>query len=110
MSQLSRAYVEYEEQITYQTFKAQLGNNPLYATLGNHDSLPEAFNSQNDLASTNAFSWNYQLLSSMWQNNSWITASEASYASTHYAAYAHTTAQGLRIISINTDFWYVDNI
>ena len=25
-------------------------------------------------------------------------------------AYAHTTATGLRIISINTDFWYTANI
>jgi len=31
-------------------------------------------------------------------------------ASTHYGAYAHTTKYGLRIISINTDFWYVANI
>jgi sphingomyelin phosphodiesterase len=109
--QLSRAYVEYEEEVTYQVFKARLGSIPIYATLGNHDSLPEAYNSQNSLnPSANAFSWNYNLLSSMWQNDGWITATEASYASTHYGAYAHTTAQGLRIISINTDFWYVDNV
>ena len=92
-----------------------MGNIPVYPTLGNHDSLPEAYNTQNALNpggpnGTNALSWNYQLLSSMWQSDSWINATEASYASTHYGAYAHTTAQGLRIISINTDFWYVDNV
>ena len=110
---LSRAYVEYEEMVTYQTFKAQLGNIPVYPTLGNHDSLPEAFNTQNELNPSNggnAMGWNYKLLSSMWEKNSWITSSEQQYASTHYAAYAHTTESGLRIISINTDFWYVDNI
>lgn len=32
--QLSRAYIEYEETITYQTFKAQMGNIPVYPTLG----------------------------------------------------------------------------
>jgi len=114
-SQLSRAYVEYEETVTFQTFKAMLGNIPVYATLGNHDSLPEAWNTQNILnpgpnASSNALSWNYQLLSSMWANEGWINSTEESYAATHYGAYAHTTASGLRIISINTDFWYVDNI
>ena len=109
--QLSRAYIEYEETVTYQTFKAEMNNTPIYATLGNHDSLPEAYNTQNALNpvpgsnATNALSWNYDLLSSMWQADGWITSSEASYAATHYAAYAHTTAQGLRIISINTDFW-----
>ena len=114
--QLSRAYIEYEETVTYQTFKAQMKDIPVYPTLGNHDSLPEAYNTQNALnpapgnGATNALSWNYDLLSSMWQTDGWITSSETSYAATHYAAYAHTTAQGLRIISINTDFWYTDNV
>jgi sphingomyelin phosphodiesterase len=86
---------------------------PVYATLGNHDSFPEAFNTQNALNSNgsgNAMSWNYDLLSSLWSNASWITTSEQQYASTHYGAYAHTTSSGLRIISLNTDFWYPDNI
>ena len=111
--QLSRAYVEYEEMVTYQTFKAQMGDIPVYPTLGNHDTLPEAFATENVLnpnGSSNAMSWNYELLSKMWSTDSWITADEQKYASTHYAAYAHTTQSGLRIISINTDFWYVDNI
>lgn len=110
--QLSRAYVEYEERVTYETFKAQMNNTPIYATLGNHDTLPEAYNTQNALAngSKNAMSWNYQLLSSLWKREGWITSPEAGYAATHYGAYAHTTAQGLRVISINTDFWYVDNV
>lgn len=95
--------------VTYQTFKAQLGSIPVYATLGNHDSLPEAFNTENVLnpdGSGNALGWNYQLLSSMWANDSWITSAEQQYAAMHYAAYAHTTRSGLRIISLNTDFWY----
>lgn len=111
--QLSRAYVEYEEEVTYRTFKAMLGNSPVYGTLGNHDSLPEAFNTQNVLnppGSNNDFSWNYELQSSLWANFSWINATEAQYAATHYAAYAHTTSAGLRIISLNTDFWYRANI
>ena len=106
--QLSRAYVEYEENVTYAVFKAEMGNVPVYPTLGNHDSLPEAYNTPNNIkpggGAQNAFSWNYDLLSSMWKQDGWITGDEANYASTHYGAYAHTTAEGLRIISINTDF------
>ena len=106
--QLSRAYIEYEEKVTYEVFKAEMGNTPIYATLGNHDSVPEAFNTPNSIrpggGAENAFSWNYDLLSGLWQQYGWITGQEANYASLHYGAFAHTTAQGLRIISINTDF------
>lgn len=89
--QLSKAYIEYEEKLTYSTFKALLGNIPVYGTLGNHDSWPEAFNTENSLnpgASnlTNAFSWNYELQSSLWANYSWINSDEQEYAATHYAA------------------------
>ena len=110
--QLSRDYVEYEERVTYEVFKAEMGPVPIYSTLGNHDSLPEAYNTPNSVAGArnNAFSWNYDLLSSLWLQDGWINAPEANYAATHYGAYAHTTAQGLRIISINTDFWYVENV
>ncbi|KUJ19694.1 uncharacterized protein LY89DRAFT_580202 [Mollisia scopiformis] len=109
--QLSRAYVEYEETVTYQTFKAQMGNSPIYPTLGNHDSLPEAWNTPNSITNqSNIFSWNYELLSSMWEADGWISKTTAQYAATHYGAYATTTSFGLNIISINTDFWYTDNI
>lgn len=70
---------------------------------------PNYFNPTSNLSS-NALGWNYQLLSSMWQTHRWINGTEAQYAATHYGAYAHTTSEGLRIISINTDFWYVDNV
>ncbi|KAI9844047.1 MAG: hypothetical protein M1838_002338 [Thelocarpon superellum] len=111
--QLSRAYVEYEENATYATFKAGLGKIPIYPTLGNHDSLPVAYNTPNNIrgdGKANAMSWNYELLSSLWQQDGWVDGAAASYASKHYGAYAMTTPQGLKIISINTDFWYKDNV
>lgn len=114
--QLSRDYVEYEEQITFETFKAQMGNSPIYPTLGNHDSLPEAYTSPNSISDgdsngrSNLFSWNYELLANMWSSDGWISRSDASYASTHYGAYATVTSSNLKIISINTDFWYTANI
>lgn len=112
--QLSREYITYNERQTYETFHAHMPDVPVYATLGNHDNLPEAYNTPNNINdgtnNTNAMSWDYDLLSSLWSGYGWITDTEASYARTHYGAYAHTTKQGLRIISINTDFWYNDNV
>jgi sphingomyelin phosphodiesterase len=109
--QLSRAYVEYEEMVTYQTFKAQMGNSPIYPTLGNHDSLPQGWNTPNSITNqSNIFSWDYEFLSSMWEADGWISNSAAQYTATHYGAYATTTSFGLKIISLNTDFWYTSNI
>lgn len=38
---------------------------PVYPTLGNHDSYPQAYNTPNNInggnGSTNAFSWNYNV-------------------------------------------------
>jgi hypothetical protein len=55
-------------------------------------------------------SWNYELLSGLWKDNGWINESTENYAATHYGAYAYTTPQGLKIVSLNTDFWLGDNI
>ncbi|KAK6382352.1 hypothetical protein LTS17_004239 [Exophiala oligosperma] len=113
---LSQDYVTYEEEITYLVFKKMLGSTPVYAALGNHDTLPVSFNTQHNMnsdpknSSSNVYQWNYDLVSSLWMEHSWLNDSEASFARTHYGAYATTTAQGLRIISLNSDFWYKANI
>lgn len=39
IDQLCRVYVEYVETVTYQVFKAQMGNGAIYPTLGNHACL-----------------------------------------------------------------------
>ncbi|KZF23874.1 Metallo-dependent phosphatase [Xylona heveae TC161] len=113
--ELSRALVKYEEKTAYETFKSWLSG-PLYSTLGNHDSLPQALLTPNDLRGnqSNEFSWHYSFLASLWKNEGWIESSAAHYAKTHYAAYATITPQGLKVISINTNVWYTsqypDNI
>ncbi|KAK5451412.1 hypothetical protein LTS15_008176 [Exophiala xenobiotica] len=113
---LSSEYVAYEEEITFQVFKRMLGETPVYAALGNHDTLPVGFNTQHSMnpdptnSSSNIHQWNYDLVSSLWSEHSWLNDSEADFARTHYGAYATTTAQGLRVISLNSDFWYKANI
>jgi len=81
--------------------------------LGNHDSAPQAWASPNTLLGNNVpneFSWNYNLLSGLWNSFGWVDGPTAQYAATHYGAYAYVTSEGLKIISLNTDFWYTANI
>jgi hypothetical protein len=46
----------------------------------------------------------------MWQQLGWVDADTAAYANTHYASYSYVTPEGLKIVSLNTDFWYTANI
>ncbi|EHY57878.1 Sphingomyelin phosphodiesterase 2 [Exophiala dermatitidis] len=115
--ELSHAYVSYEEEVAYRVFKKMLGDDmPIYPVLGNHETLPVGFNTPHSMnpdphnTSSNILQWNYDLVSSLWSKHSWLNDTEADFARTHYGAYATTTAQGLRIIALNSDFWYRDNI
>ncbi|EXJ64067.1 hypothetical protein A1O7_00403 [Cladophialophora yegresii CBS 114405] len=114
---LSQDYVSYEEEVTFKVFKRMLGDNiPIYAALGNHDTLPVGFNTPHAMdpdatnSSSNIMQWNYDLVSTLWSSHSWLNDTEAEFARTHYGAYATTTSQGLRVISLNSDFWYKENI
>ncbi|KAK5045799.1 hypothetical protein LTR84_008892 [Exophiala bonariae] len=113
---LSMPYVSYSEETAYHIFKQYLGDTPVYATLGNHETIHKDFVPQHVLnpdptnTSTNALAWNYDLLSSLWEKNEWLNTTEAAWAKTHYGVYATTTAQGLRVISLNSDFWYRVNV
>ncbi|KAL8947285.1 MAG: hypothetical protein Q9222_006413 [Ikaeria aurantiellina] len=109
-NQLSRAYVEYAEYSIYDMFKAYIGS-PVFAVLGNHDSNPEAIDapySEPD-GLGQQFSWNYDHVAGLWQQNGWLNASTADEARVHYGAYSIKNQYGLRIITLNTDFWYKSN-
>ena len=111
--QLSQAYQKYEEYNTFMTFKAQFGGIPLYPTLGNHDSFPSDQNTPFWWEQNNAvdpFQWEYDFYSQLWSQNGWINGSAAAEAQKHYGAYSAITPQGLKIISLNTDFWYVGTL
>ncbi|KAJ3502823.1 hypothetical protein NLJ89_g8715 [Agrocybe chaxingu] len=114
-NQLSRRYVEYTESIIYDLFKRMLGSGPVYAALGNHDSynqwslfLQDAPRSLGG-ALAQQFSWNYDHVASLWEHEQWLPHSTVQLARYHYSAYMTRRGDGLRIISLNTDFWYRAN-
>ncbi|KAI4138975.1 MAG: hypothetical protein L6R39_006524 [Caloplaca ligustica] len=109
-NQLSRAYVEYTEYSIYDMFKSYIGS-PVFAALGNHDSNPEAIDAPHSEPDGlgQQFSWNYDHVARLWQHNGWIDATGADEARLHYGAYSVKNQYGLRIITLNTDFWYKSN-
>ena len=110
-NQLSRAYTEYAEVSVYGLFKEYIGS-PVFPVLGNHDSNPEAIDAPHSFPGPlgkEQFSWNYEHVASLWQHNGWINSTTANEARLHYGAYSVLNQYGLRIITLNTDFWYRSN-
>ena len=112
-NQLSQNYTSYAETVIYGLLKAYISSGPIFPVLGNHDTDPEAIDSPHSLPGPlgQQQSWNYQHVSRLWQHNDWITPAAAAQARTHYAAYSihHPVYTKLRIITLNTDFWYHSN-
>lgn len=112
-NQLSRNYTEYAEYSIYYMFKHYIPSGPIFPVLGNHDSNPEAIDAPHSLPGVlgQQQSWNYHHVSALWQHNGWITPQAAAQARMHYAAYSinHPKYPKLRIITLNTDFWYKSN-
>lgn len=109
-NQLSREYVEYAEYSVYELFKEYIGS-PVFPVLGNHDTNPEAIDAPHSEPDGlgQQLSWNYDHVSALWMHNGWIDAATAQQARLHYAAYSIKNHYGLRIITLNTDFWYRSN-
>ncbi|RAL59825.1 hypothetical protein DID88_000454 [Monilinia fructigena] len=109
-NQMSRAYVEYTETSIFSMFKSYI-KNPIFPVLGNHDSNPENIDGPHSLPGPlgKQFSWNYDHVAGLWQHNGWLSKEDAEEAAIHYAAYSVKTHLGLRIITLNTDFWYRSN-
>ncbi|KAE9370014.1 hypothetical protein N431DRAFT_378070 [Stipitochalara longipes BDJ] len=109
-NQLSRAYVEYAETSVYDMFKSFI-EGPVFPVLGNHDTNPEAIDGPHSMPGPlgKQFSWNYDHVTALWKNNGWIDEATANQSAIHYAAYSVKNQYGLRIITLNTDFWYKSN-
>ncbi|KAF8589271.1 Metallo-dependent phosphatase [Ramaria rubella] len=106
---LSRAYVEYSQSAVYSLFKEYLGGGPVYAALGNHDTWPQAYDAPHSLQPeqlSQQFEWNYEHLADLWRTEGWISEEVAAVSKATYSAYSTVTPHGLKIITMNTDFWY----
>ncbi|KAL5355210.1 Metallo-dependent phosphatase-like protein [Aspergillus floccosus] len=109
-TQIDRAYLAYAETSVTDMLKTYL-TGPVFATLGNHDSSPKNMDAPHGLpgAAGQQYSWNYDYVAGLWQHEGWLDNAAAAAARAHYGGYSVKTSYGLRIISINTDFWYAQN-
>ncbi|SEI30956.1 YALIA101S01e11540g1_1 [Yarrowia lipolytica] len=106
---LSLANVIKSEEDVYYQMKRFLGDLPIYSTFGNHDTFPYAQQAQNASGFLGEFVWNAQLSASLWKDYGWIDEATQAEAVHTYGAFGVTTKRGLRVISMDSNFWYNAN-
>ncbi|KAL9938090.1 hypothetical protein V8E36_002713 [Tilletia maclaganii] len=110
---LSRDLTFYTQQSLFDSMRHFLGpRTPVFAAIGNHDSSPSDAASPHSLPDGRGeqFSWDWGNNARLWEAEGWLSHSEARQAATHYAGYSVSPRKGLRVITVNTDFWYRNNI
>ncbi|KAH9838385.1 sphingomyelin phosphodiesterase [Rhodofomes roseus] len=110
-NELSREYTLYTETVVYDLMKRMLNTGPVYAVLGNHDTYMTAMSSPYNIGGgfEGQFNWDYEHLAALWELEGWIGPESAQQARTNYAAYSVQRQDGLRIVTLNTEFWYTQN-
>ncbi|KAK3680633.1 Metallo-dependent phosphatase-like protein [Podospora appendiculata] len=112
-NQRSQSYVEATEDAVWKMFKSYIGG-PIYAALGNHDTSPDNLDVAHAIDGNGPLgqqlSWNYEHISKLWQHYGWIDSATQAQASLHYAAYSVLHPLGVRIITLNTDLYYKNNL
>jgi len=56
-----------------------------------------------------AITRNYDHIAALWEHESWLPSAAVASARAHYGGYSVRRADGLRVITLNTDMWYRAN-
>ena len=70
--------------------------------------MPHAIDSNGSLGQQ--FSWNYEHVSKLWEFYGWIDNTTQLQAAAHYAGYSVLHDNSLRIITLNTDLYFKNNL
>ncbi|KAF8940553.1 hypothetical protein BGZ58_005887 [Dissophora ornata] len=107
---ITEQYVSDEETRSYELFKKHLQDMKLYVAMGNHDSYPsDQAPGRMRPDSYITHKWLYDHVAGIWEKNNWITTVEAEYARSHNAMFMTRPMPGLKLITLNTDLYYVRN-
>lgn len=108
---LSQDMVKYSEQSLYDMFHRHLGNTTMVVALGNHDSSPADLAAPANLPDgrSGQLSWDWDNVAALVKSEGWGNDTTAQTIRSHYGAYSVSPRQGLRVIALNSDFWYRGN-
>lgn len=99
-----------EEAAGFLTIKHWLGDLPVYCVLGNHDAFPYGQLAPHGSGFEKAFGWNSNLMARLWEDNRWINSTTARQVREHYAGFAVTAREGLKVVLLNLNAWFNKNM
>lgn len=98
-----------EEIDTFTSLKRNLNNIPTYPVLGNHDSWPYAQDPTSNLKASDRYQYNRNLMEYLWSDG-WLDSDAIDDVRHHDTAYSVMAKDNLKIIALNTNFWYRFNL
>ena len=111
-ARISPDLVRYSEQSIYDLLKRHTGNATISVALGSSDTAPPGQAMPDKLPNDRGkqLAWDYENIAALVKSEGWGNDSTADSIRTHYGGYSISPREGLRIISINSDFWYSGNL
>jgi len=108
---ISQNLTTYSEQSLYDMFHRHLGNTTMVVALGNHDSSPADLFAPHSLPDSRGdqLSWDWDNVAALVKSNGWGSNKTAETIRAHYGAYSISPRKGLRVVALNSDFWYSGN-
>ena len=108
---ISRDLVRYAEQSLLDMLARHMQNATMVVALGNHDFAPSDFAAVPGLPddASDQVQWNYEHVAALVKSHGWGDDTTAETIRTHHGGYSVSPRKGLRVISLNSDFWYKAN-
>lgn len=108
---MSRSFVTYAEHAALSLLHKYVGGAPVAYALGNHDSSPSDFAPYRDLPDGRSaqMDWHWTHLARLLTSLGWIDNAAARSIEAHHGHYVMRPRRGLRVLVLNTDYWYRHN-
>lgn len=95
----------------FSIMKHYLGDIPVLASLGNHDTFPYGQLSPIDYEFNNSYNWDSDLINQIYLDNKWMNDNVSIESlRSHYSGFAYESKRGLKVISLNSNAYYQKNL
>ncbi|WFD47157.1 hypothetical protein GLX27_001805 [Malassezia furfur] len=111
-ARISPDLVRYSEQSIYDLLRQYVKNATIVVAIGEGGTAPQGQAMPSDLPDDRGkqLDWDYENIAALIETEGWGNNDTAESIRAHYGGYSTSPRQGLRVISVNSDFWFVENL